>query len=332
MANGEADVTQSARVRPATFIGRPGRASSLTLRYARPIIVALLLLIVIAGIRAAGPAVGGRGPWRQDALAIGIGLEVALGLLQIALAIRVRRSPDAGHLAGVLRSGVRSLGALIMIAIVAVAIANLAGNRTGGSKVLKILSGRPTPHKAPKIPKGSALSAAYVSYILYAVIVLTAIIACVVLVSRLRRRAPGGYAGEPVSDETDELRRAVESGTAALRAVDDARAAIIACYVAMEGSLARAGTARTAAETPDELLGRAATSGLVHGPAAARLTGLFYEARFSSHLLPASAKDDARQALEAISAELRGTARAARSGPEHAHAQQPGWTAGQAGQ
>jgi len=331
VAHGEADGTQSARVRPATVVGRNERASSLTLRYARPIIVALLLLIVIGGIRAAGPAVGGRGPWRQDALAIGIGLEVALGLLQVALAIRVRRSPDAGHLAGVLRSGVRSLAALVMIAIVVVAVANLAGHRAGG-RLLKVLTGKPTPHREPKIPRGSAVSAAYVNYILYAVIVLIAIIACVLLVSRLRRRTPGGYAGEPVSEERDELRRAVESGTAALRAVDDARAAIIACYVAMESSLAKAGTARTAAETPDELLGRAAASGLVHGPAAARLTGLFYEARFSSHLLPASAKDDARQALEAISAELRGTARAARSRPEHARAEQPSQTAGQAGQ
>jgi Domain of unknown function (DUF4129) len=330
VASGDADVTQSADVRPAAVTGRPARATSPTLRYARPIIVALLLLIVIAGIRAAGPAVGGRGPWRQDALALGIGLEVALGLLQIALAIRVRRSPDAGHLAAVLRSGVRSLAALVMIAIVVVAVANRAGHRNGG-RLLKILTGKPALHKAPKIPKGSALSAAYVSYILYAVIVLIAIVACVVLVSRLRRRAPGGYAGGPVSDETDELRRAVESGATALRAVDDARAAIIACYVAMEGSLARAGTARAAAETPDELLDRAAASGLLHGAAAARLTGLFYEARFSSHLLPASAKDDARQALEAISAELRGAAPAARSGPEQAHAQQPGQPAGQAG-
>jgi hypothetical protein len=330
VANGEADATQSARVRPATVTGRPAPASSLTLRYARPIIVALLLLIVIAGIRAAGPAVGGRGPWRQDALAIGIGLEVALGLLQIALTIRVRRSPDAGHLAAVLRSAVRSLAALVMIAIVVVAVANIAGHRSGGT-LLKVLTGRPATHKALKIPKGAAVSSGYVSYILYAVIVLLAVMACIVLVTRLRRRAPGGYAGEPVS-ETDELRKAVESGTAALRTVDDARAAIIACYVAMEGSLARAGTARSAAETPDELLGRAVASGLIRGPAAASLTRLFYEARFSSHLLPASAKDDARQALEAISAELRGTTPAARSGQARAHAQQPGQPAGQAGQ
>ncbi len=51
----------------------------------------------------------------------------------------------------------------------------------------------------------------------------------------------------------------------------------------MEDSLASAGTARAAAETPDELLTRAAASGVIHGEAAASLTGLFYEARFSTH-------------------------------------------------
>ena len=332
MANGDAGVTQSARARPATVIGRPTRAQSLTIRYARPIIVALLLLIVIAGIRAAGPVVGGRGPWRQDALSIGIGLEVALGMLQIALAIRVRRSPKAGHLATVLRSWVRGLAALVMIAVVAVAVANLIGTRTGGSRVFRILTGKSAKHQVVKFPKGSALSAPNLGYILFALVVLVAIIACVVLLTRLRRRPPGGYAGEPMGDETDDLRHAVESGRTALRAVEDARAAIIACYVAMEGSLASAGTVRTVAETPDELLGRAAASGLIHGPAAATLTGLFYEARFSSHLLPASAKDDARQALEAISAELHRNKPAAQSGPERARAQQPSEPAGRAGQ
>jgi hypothetical protein len=275
--------------------------------------------------------VGGAGPWRQDALGIGIGLEIALCLLQIAVAIRVRRSPGAGHLATVLRSWVRSLAAMVMIAIVAVAVGDLVATRTGGSRVQRILAGKPPKQKALKLARPPAQSAPNLGYILFALVVLVAIIACVLLITRLRRSAPGGYAGIPISDEADELRQAVESGHSALRAVDDARAAIIACYVAMEGSLARAGTARAVAETPDELLGRAAASGLIRSPAAARLTGLFYEARFSSHLLPAGAKDDARQALEAISAELRGKMPAAQSGQEPAHAQQPNQAAGRAG-
>jgi hypothetical protein len=78
--------------------------------------------------------------------------------------------------------------------------------------------------------------------------------------------------------------------------------------VAMEQSLAEAGTARAAADTPDELLTRAAARGLVRGGAAARLTGLFYEARFSSHLMVRSQRDDAEQALADLAASLTGLA------------------------
>ena len=88
----------------------------------------------------------------------------------------------------------------------------------------------------------------------------------------------------------------MESGRSALRTVDDARAAIIACYLAMETSLAERGAARGVADTPGELLTRATESGLVRGTAAGRLTALFYEARFSSHPLgsPAAGRGGAR--------------------------------------
>jgi hypothetical protein len=49
-------------------------------------------------------------------------------------------------------------------------------------------------------------------------------------------------------------------------------------------------------------------AGVIRGTAAAVLTSLFYEARFSTHPLSASARDAARQALDAISAELSGRA------------------------
>ena len=93
-------------------------------------------------------------------------------------------------------------------------------------------------------------------------------------------------------------------GRAALAGVDDARAAIIACYVAMERSLAERGTARAAADTPDELLARAVASGVVRGGAAGRLTALFYEARFSTHPLDGGQRDAASAALDELAAEL----------------------------
>jgi hypothetical protein len=106
----------------------------------------------------------------------------------------------------------------------------------------------------------------------------------------------------------------VESGRSALRALDDARAAIIACYAAMENSLAERGAARAAADTPDELLARATDSGLVRGTAAARLTALFYEARFSSHPLDRGQRDAAEQALDELAAALAGSGSAEPAG------------------
>ncbi len=319
MANGEAVVAHS-EAPSSGVVSSPGHA-----RYSRPAVIALLLVSVVAGIRAAGPAVAGRGPWRQDALSIGIGLWAALAGLEIVLAIRGRRSPEAGHLAATLRRMLHWLTAVPMVVIIAIMAVNLVSVKAEGNW-LKALRGRGQPRGHPKrLPRlGAAPSAdgSYFVYALIALIVFVALVICAVLISRMKARVPGGYAAGVAEDDSTELDKAVESGRTALRAVDDARAAIIACYVAMEGSLAGAGAARTAAETPDELLARAVASGLIHGPAAGRLTGLFYEARFSSHPLADAAKNDARQALDAISAELR-SKRAARSPDGQPDAEQP---------
>ena len=128
---------------------------------------------------------------------------------------------------------------------------------------------------------------------------------------RLRRAALPGPAPGYLAEDSAGLREAVESGRAALAGeVDDARAAIIACYLAMEGTLAERGTARGLADTPDELLARAVTSGIVRGAAARRLTALFYEARFSSHPLGSEERVAASRALDELAAELSDAARA----------------------
>jgi 3-methyladenine DNA glycosylase/8-oxoguanine DNA glycosylase len=107
-----------------------------------------------------------------------------------------------------------------------------------------------------------------------------------------------------VDTSAEELREAVESGRAALARIDDARAAIIACYVAMELSLAERGTKRSLADTPDELLARAVAAGTVRGPAASRLTALFYEARFSTHPVESGQRAAANAALDELAEEL----------------------------
>jgi hypothetical protein len=80
----------------------------------------------------------------------------------------------------------------------------------------------------------------------------------------------------------------------------------------METSLAERGAARAVADTPDELLARATASGLVRGTAAARLTALFYEARFSSHPLDHRQRDAAERALDELAADLAEAEEAAR--------------------
>ncbi len=143
-------------------------------------------------------------------------------------------------------------------------------------------------------------------YTLLGIVLLAAIVACVLLL----RRRPAYHDTLPPEDaaladgERTELRAAVQSGQRALARLDDARAAIIACYLAMERSLAAAGADRTDADTPAEFLDRAAVAGLVRTAAAGQLTGLFYEARFSQHELTSTERSAAEQALRQLDADL----------------------------
>ncbi len=171
----------------------------------------------------------------------------------------------------------------------------------------------------PKLGHGSSYGVSHV--VGWVIVIILAALAAAVVIYVLRRILPlgrGFWAAfrwqaartvvEPsAADDESGLLKAVESGQSALRRLDDARSAIIACYVAMEESLARAGTARAAADTPDELLARAALRGLVTGGAAARLTALFYEARFSSHPMRPAARDAAEQALGELAVSLGDT-------------------------
>ncbi len=280
--------------------------STWSARYARPVLAGLLLIIVLAGVRAAEPVAGETGPWHNDALWLAGAVEVVLAVLLVALWLLGRRRPVPGYPAAVLRAGLLRVMALGMVTVAILAGISRVDLHPGHAK-------HPPVPPPPKLstPRGLKAAAAentagltYVLYAVLALVVLAAIVACVLIIMR---RPPTGSAGDSLllADDDDEtMRDAIESGRRALRSFDDAQAAIIACYVAMEASLASAGTARAAAETPDELLTRAVGSGLLHGAAAGRLTGLFYEARYSSHALPVTARDEAVRALDAISAEL----------------------------
>ncbi len=304
---GQPSAAAAASPGPAARAAEAAASSGLTARIA---LAALLIAVVLAGIGAAIPHTDwGDGPGHRQGTAVGVGLEVVFAVLLLAAERHRRRVPAVGQpaagLRGVLRAGL--IGGLVAIPVLI--LINAAGK-------FKIRPPRPLTQRhrirlghlaAPK--PGHGFDLVLVLYAVIAALLLAAIVTCLILIWR-RRAGFRGLAWADVGDFADDeaqeqLREAVRSGQAALREIDDARLAIIACYVAMEQSLAQAGAARADAETPDELLGRAATAGLVHGGEAARLTTLFYEARYSTHPLPDERRDEARRALEVLAATLR---------------------------
>lgn len=279
---------------------------------ARLLLTTLLIAGVLVGLRGGFALHGWHGPYRRDGIAIGVALEVILAGLLVALLIRGRRpSVDFRvlRLRGVLRAALLTgLAAIPVVLLLAVPL-------HPHPLPPQPLPTQPQPTVRPTLTRPPHPGAAFrlpLAGILYALLILAligGIVACVVL---LRRRLPEHDVLPPeeaslAEGQRGDLRDAVSSGRRALAGLDDARAAIIACYVAMERSLAEAGADHEVADTPDEFLARAAAAGLVRGAAAGELTGLFYEARFSAHELTAAQRDAARDALEQLAADLRGS-------------------------
>ena len=286
---------------------------------ARLLPLVLLIVLVIAGLRGVVPAPRWNGPLKAYGLAIGIVLEVVFGALLLVVRSReaaARRAAAARPYdradeekdvepPQALRFTLRYVLGACMIGVAIVIITDLHLHFFANSRLPK----QPVPKVShpPKPPPGGGGGGGIqipLGPILYGLLIALIVAAVVVSIwwsTRLRRPA-APLVIEDVS--TDELREAVQEGRAALARIDDARAAIIACYVAMERSLADRGTARGAADTPDELLARAVAAGVVRGGAAGRLTELFYEARFSTHPVGGGQRDAASAALDELAGEL----------------------------
>jgi hypothetical protein len=121
-------------------------------------------------------------------------------------------------------------------------------------------------------------------------------------------RAAGGPPGEPGQPIAAAERRGpvlgLAAGSAALQANHEPRAAIIACYAAMEQGFAAAGSAPAAADTPAEVLARATAAGIVRSGSAEVLTGLFRRARYSDEPMTSADSAAAATALVQMRADL----------------------------
>ncbi len=128
-------------------------------------------------------------------------------------------------------------------------------------------------------------------------IVLVAILAGIAVLVLRRGRAPAD-APEPAA-----AGEAVQAAIAALEADADPRGAVIAAYAAMQRTLAAHGLVRSPSEAPREFLRRVLVANRAAEEDAGTLTGLFEEARFSTHPISERTRERALSALRSL--ELR---------------------------
>lgn len=246
---------------------------------------------------ASGSAPVGGVPWAL----VGLGCAVLVVLL-VRARRRRRHDDEVPHVSEQPRGRLSRLLAVFVALLVPASVGAAfwwvlrAGPATSGSRTQ---SGSSFPGFAMS-PSHAAASSDVAWYVLLALAGLAAVVVAAVLVGRRRRRAGTGLAAE----SAPTLSRAVEAGRAALRTVDDDRAAVIACYAAMEEALAEHGVGRTAPETASDHLRRAADSGILELPQVRRLVELFARARFSEHPIGPDDREAARSVLHAFGSRL----------------------------
>jgi uncharacterized protein DUF4129 len=301
--------------------GGPGQRRLSTPRW--PVLVlplTLMIIVALTGLRGELTGLGWDGPLHGDPVPVGIALEAVLGIMLAVTTHRLVSRASAGTvetapasavavklrrvLVFVLSAGMIAVAAIILVGLPHHFFSGPAGTRSGQTPAS---AARSSPATRPgwhfSLAKLHLHAPSVLVYVLL-VLVFAGLVAVRIYWARWFQPAGPRRAYRYTGTDSQDLREVVESGRSALYAVDDARAAIIACYVAMETSLAEHGAARAIADTPDELLRRATANGIVRGTAAARLTTLFYEARFSSHPLDRGQRDAAGQALGELAALL----------------------------
>ncbi|MFB9831526.1 DUF4129 domain-containing protein [Actinoallomurus acaciae] len=234
------------------------------------------------------------------ALEVGAAIAVIAGIAMIwrrpqrrPVGWRIVVEPPHGRLA-------RLVGLVLALAVLAIPLGLLAAAPYGASFHDHLgWSHGPASSRAPSPPgRGASTSPA----LLPVVAASLAMVAAVVLLILSRRPAAAGAVVSP--RRRHPLVPAVVAAEQALDRADVPRAAVIACYTAMERVLARSGAAPADADTPADVLDRAASAGLVRSEAAATLTHLFREARYSPHPIGEEHRRAARAALSRLRRDL----------------------------
>jgi hypothetical protein len=283
--------------------------------------VLLLALGAAASSSAHGSAARGSGPLAAQWWLLGLAALCASAAVFTWLRRRIVGADAPSSAEHRLQRGVLAMAAILVAALpVTLFLLHNRGDGSGGETCtscpeLRFTETPPqqthpvsTVTAVPK-PGHDTLPFGIILLVVASLIALFLIVGLVLLIlTYLRNRGlPQEIGGAPLpasEGEQDDsaLNKAVLAGREALEG--EARAAIIACYAAMEDSLAAAGVPRLESDSPADLLARATERGALDGPAPGRLAALFREARYSTHPLDAEHLGRARTALDEIAAQL----------------------------
>jgi hypothetical protein len=284
--------------------------------------VTLALGLAAVGVRAAAGATL-RGPGLALGWAVGLALLFALAALMVATRYRGHVRTTEVPTTALDRLRQATVAVLFASAVLVPFTLILLHRPISGSGATPYpipppqhlpTSGQPVPTiptRAARAGHHFAFDLTSLLWVLLGGLGVVLVIGLVVFGIQLLRKLPqpgAAEAGSPLAgtDADDEaLADALLAGRSAL-AGDDARAAIIACYAAMESSLISAGVARELADSPSDLLRRAKTRDFPGTGArdATALTDLFREARYSTHPMTARHLAAARSALDSVTAAL----------------------------
>jgi hypothetical protein len=263
-------------------------------------VAAVLLAVTVTGLRARGTfahggnqtAAGASGVVLATVLSAAEGLAVIAFIVVLASA-RPQRPPNDDD-EELWRPNIpwwaKAAGVLLALAALVTPFAVLLTRKP------RQLGPRPPVADPPKVSLGHAAtsSGSNVWPLIIGMVIAIAVVVALTLPARRKRSARA----QP-KDRTRlaALLASLAAGSEALSAGGEPRAAIIACYAAMERGFAAAGSAPAVADTPAEVLARATRAGLIRPGPAQTLTGLFRRARYSTHPMTSA---DSRVAADAL--------------------------------
>ena len=187
-----------------------------------------------------------------------------------------------------------ALGAALVVA--AVTGYRLRGKEPGSGSTF--LTGGSGPSSGPTRGAREFVVPSWLPWTALGIVAVAVLAGVVVLWLRRPRR-------ESTTAEAGATRAAVDAAIGALDSEADPRRAVIAAYGAMQRSLAEHGVARRPTEAPREYLQRVLVASQANEREAKTLTGLFEEARYSTHPIPERFRELALAALQSLRGRLQ---------------------------